>query len=90
MLGTLNVSEGSLLLLKVRGRKYTLPDFSKCFGKESLGLEVVEVEMCLVVRCLGVVVTTLCVVRTIVFVGLTSGGNLLVVVLGRTAGDLFF
>ena len=89
LLGTFKVSEGSFLLWKVCGMKYTLPDFSKCFGKESRDLEVVDVEIFFVVGCFGEVVTTLRVVRNILFVGLTICGNLLVVVLGRTAGDLF-
>ena len=88
LLGTLRVSEGSFLLWKVCGMKYTLPDFSKCFGKESRDLEVVDVEIFFVVGCLGEVVTTLCVVRNILLVVLTIFGNLLVVVLGRTSGDL--
>ena len=70
--------------------KYTLPDLSKCFGKESRKLEVVDVKIFSVVKCLGEVVTTFCVVRNILFVGLKLCGKLLVVVLGRTAGDLFF
>ena len=69
--------------------KYTLPDFSKCFGKESRVLEVVDVKMFFVVKYLGEVVTVLCVVRNILFVVSTICDNLLVVVLGRTAGDLF-
>ena len=70
LLGTLKVSEGSFLLWKLCGMKYTLPDFSRCFGKESRELEMVDVEIFFVVRCLGEVVTALCVVRNILFVGL--------------------
>ena len=91
-LGSFEASEDSPLVVKVLGMKYTLPDFSKCFGKISRAPEEVDWKALSGFKCLDEALVTLVtggfVVRTILIVGFC--GNVLVVVLpAKTVGDLF-
>ena len=92
-LGSFEASEDPPLVVKVLGMKYTLPDFSKCFGKISRAPEEVDWKAFSGFKCLDEALVTLVtggfVVRTILIVGFC--GNVLVVVLpAKTEGDLFF
>ena len=92
-LGSFVASEDPPLVVKVLGMKYTLPDFSKCFGKISRAPEEVDWKAFSGFKCLDEALVTLvtggCVVRTILIVGFCGNVFLVVVLPAKTVGDLF-